>query len=422
MAPRFEEADRATIADTSCRTGRVLLISLASDGFGGLEAHVLNLARQLHAARRSVAVLARHGSALHERAVREGISCVAVRWLKWVRGTPVRNYLLTGALTRIGKKLDVAVFHCNNRFETPAAISAASRLGAKCLLNYHVPDPFDVSILRDIDAFVSPSLIACNYTLESCRPGILSAERIRLLPPVIRAEPFLCFSDSRERMRWMREELGLDALPDCPIVCMVGNMVADVEHKNYPLLFEALAILIHRRKYPVVALLVGDGPASGYLRTLAEQLRIASSVHFLGHRSQQVPGVMHMSDLLVLASRHEAFGMVLVEAGLVGRPAVAARNTGAEQIIVDRQTGLLFENGDSTSLADAMESILRRPEYAKELGANARRHTVAAFDPATVTAQYINLYDSLLEPGTSVAAGGPGRLAIRRHHARSEEA
>jgi glycosyltransferase involved in cell wall biosynthesis len=415
IVARRSAADQPTDARARAQAGRVLLIALAGKGFGGLEAHVLHLALQLSAAKRSVAVLAPHGSVLHARSAREGISCISIRWLYKVRGTSLRNYLLTRALARIGKRLNVSIFHCNNRFEAPAAMAAAKLLGARCLLNYHVPDPFDITILRGIDAFVSPSLTACKYVTENCSSEILAASRIRLLPPVVRAEPFLNLSESFKARYWLQKEFGLSDLPDCPIICMVGNMVEDLQHKNYPLLFEALSILIHERQFPVIALLVGDGPASGYLHLLAAQLRITTAVHFLGHLSEQVPGVMRSADLVVLASRHEAFGMVLVEAGFVSRPTVAARNTGAEQIIMDRETGLLFENGDGTSLADAMEVILRQPKYGAELGANAKRHTMALFDPKIVTAKYIALYDLLLGARAEAAAIAASSLSVDTH-------
>lgn len=77
-------------------------------------------------------------------------------------------------------------------------------------------------------------------------------------------------------------------------------------------------------------------------------------------------------DVLLLCSRSEAFGRVLVEAMKRGRPVIAARAGGAEELVTDSGGGLLYPPGDDVALADAIERLGRSPSEARRMGAAGR--------------------------------------------------
>ncbi len=86
--------------------------------------------------------------------------------------------------------------------------------------------------------------------------------------------------------------------------------------------------------------------------------------------------------MLLLCSRCEAFGRVVVEAMKRGRPVVVTSAGGAEELVVDSGGGLLYPPGDDAALADAIERLARDPAEARRMGeagrAWAQRHCTLA--------------------------------------------
>lgn len=366
---------------------RILLVNLVGQGFGGLETHVLNLYQQLSARGHYPLFLVAANSPLHQRIQQEGLSCYAVRGHK-LRGF---RHLFPFIFTRLCKRHHIVAIHCNNRFEIPSAVRAAKKCNARVIFNYHVPDPFDTNILEGVDAVVSPGRDIMRFIAGENRARNLGIKHTRVIPPLFNADKFLNYQSDARPGDWFASTFGVTLKP-CPVICTIGNMVPDLQHKNYPLLFEAVASLIHHQKTPVQVALVGDGPVRSFLEELVGTLNIGDYVHFLGHTTEHTPGVLYHSNLFVLASSKEAFGIVFLEAGLMRKPAIGARNTGAELMIVPDKTGLLFENGKADSLADAIKRLAGNPNWARELGQQAYEHVSRFYAPSVLIEQYEELY------------------------------
>jgi glycosyltransferase involved in cell wall biosynthesis len=380
----------------SLPTMNILLIALVGEGFGGLETHVLNLCKQLSDRGHTSVLLAFANSPLHRRIRQAGLTCHTIPYYKFPGFYRTLNFLLPGILVRLCKKYDIQIIQCNNRFELPSAIRTARLLKTKVIFNYHVTDQIDSRFLKGIDAFISPGRNVVRYVEETNRMEKLGIQQIRVIPPLFDADKFITYR-SYDAMpdKWFAATFGISLKP-CPVICSIGNMVTDLQHKNYPLLFEAIANLIHIKKIPVQAVLAGDGPVRPFLQNLARSLDIQEYVHFLGFINEHTPGVLYHSDIFVLASSREAFGIVFLEAGLMHKPAIGARNTGAQLIIDDEKTGLLFENGDMDSLAARIQRLVEDPLLAHQIGNQAYQHVIQNFVPAVVIRQYEALYAALL--------------------------
>jgi glycosyltransferase involved in cell wall biosynthesis len=70
---------------------------------------------------------------------------------------------------------------------------------------------------------------------------------------------------------------------------------------------------------------------------------------------------------------NESFGIVALEAMASGRPVIASRVGGLEDVVVNGETGILVEPGSEEQLAEAIETLLGDEGYRRRLGANARR-------------------------------------------------
>ncbi|MDQ5835185.1 MAG: glycosyltransferase, partial [Acidobacteriota bacterium] len=111
---------------------------------------------------------------------------------------------------------------------------------------------------------------------------------------------------------------------------------------------------------------------------LVAELGLEQRVSLLGRRDD-VADVLASFDLLVSASRTEAFGMALVEAMACGVPVVATATEGAREIVADGATGLIVPIGDTCALAASVVSLLEDASRRLELGARARESARARF-------------------------------------------
>ena len=371
-----------------------LLVSVVGQEFGGLEVHVLTLYKELCARGRNPLILVIANSPLHQRIQQAGLVSYAIPFYNFRGYYRVLSFVLTGVLAWLCKRHDIEIVHCNHRFELRSALRVARIFGLKVILNYHVAVQFDTAILRGIDAFITTALNIVRYVDEKNRNDDLGIKQTQMIPPMFDAEKFLKFHSTVPHETWFGDTFGISIKP-CAVISSIGNMVSDLQAKNYPLLFKAMAILIHEKRTPVQAVLVGDGPVRPYLENLVRTLDIEDYVHFLGCTFEHTPGVLYHSDIFVLASSREAFGIVFLEAGLMRKPAIGARNTGAEAIILHEKTGLLFQNDSADSLAAAIQILVNDPVRAHQFGAQAYDHIMKYFSPSMVVEQYESLYASL---------------------------
>ena len=108
-----------------------------------------------------------------------------------------------------------------------------------------------------------------------------------------------------------------------------------------------------------------------YLRERIDLLGLANKVMLVGLQSN-VPLWMQAMDVIVHASDHEPFGIVVIEAMALGKPVVAGNTAGPTEVITDGVNGLLTPYGDADALASAVLRYLDDPEFAQQAGTAAR--------------------------------------------------
>jgi glycosyltransferase involved in cell wall biosynthesis len=142
----------------------------------------------------------------------------------------------------------------------------------------------------------------------------------------------------------------------------------------------ATADLIARGR-DVELLLAGHHPSPGY-RTKVEALIDARGIRGRVRISDFLPDplpTMLAADIILVCSRNEAFGRVVVEGMKLGRPVVYTRSGGIPEYMKDGVTGLSYAPGDADELMQRIEQLLDDPERAAKIGAEAKRYACAKF-------------------------------------------
>jgi len=168
-----------------------------------------------------------------------------------------------------------------------------------------------------------------------------------------------------------------------------------VEKKGFDLLLQAFAMLADR--HPDVALVVGgDGRAMPALRTLVDELQLGSRVVLSGRLSRtEVAAAMGAAQLIVVPSRLEPFGLVVLEGWRAGVPVVVTNRGGPPEFVHDGEDGILVDPLDVRALAGAIDRLLGDPKERQRIGA-AGRNRVAEFAWDRVAEQYRLVYRSVL--------------------------
>lgn len=178
-------------------------------------------------------------------------------------------------------------------------------------------------------------------------------------------DQFVAFSD----FELFSEEPSV-ALPAEAHVAFVGSLQ---RYKAVDVLIEAWGLVA--QQIPSARLsIAGVGPLRRELIDRVRTLEIDELVNFLGSVSRpEVLRLLDQSCCLVLPSRSEGLGRVILEAMARSRPVVATRVGGISEIVEDGRTGLLVPPEDPHQLSSALVSILRNRDLCKSMGEEGRR-------------------------------------------------
>ncbi len=132
--------------------------------------------------------------------------------------------------------------------------------------------------------------------------------------------------------------------------------------------------------------MVGEGPLFGEARRLVDEMDLQEAVTLLGTRSQQeVAELMRQTRAFVQHSLvapdgdSEGSPVAVMEAQLSGLPVVATRHGGIPEVVQDRDTGFLVDEGDVETMADAMARLAANPDLAARMGVAARTRAAQSF-------------------------------------------
>ena len=160
--------------------------------------------------------------------------------------------------------------------------------------------------------------------------------------------------------------------------------------KGHIYLIEALKKLKNTCPH-FLCLFVGDGPLRDFLKKKVKDKGLEKEIRFLGWR-EDVPELISQSDFLVLPSLWEGFGLVLLEAMLLGKPVVATRVGPIPEVVEDGVTGLLVPPRDVDGLVEKMKELLNSPTLREKMGKKGEERACSLFSLEKMAQQYDRLY------------------------------
>jgi glycosyltransferase involved in cell wall biosynthesis len=149
------------------------------------------------------------------------------------------------------------------------------------------------------------------------------------------------------------------------------------------------------------AILVIAGPDDGYLgevRSLVYNLDIAGSVLFTGplYGRDKLEAFID-SEVYVLPSKYETFPIALLEAYACGKPVIASKVGGLKDLVVDGETGLLFELGNIKQLAESIFNLLNDDNMVVKMGLKGKNFLEENFNIEKVVKKLEKVYEEVVE-------------------------
>ena len=235
-------------------------------------------------------------------------------------------------------------------------------------------------IKRMIQRFVASKVLgvqfmSIGYSVSETEKNIFFNNTI-LIPNWINQRNFLPPKDENERNQ-MRIKLGISRTDR--VIVSVGSCT-DV--KNHNDIIIALAELIKKTKN-IFYIHVGDGPLQKKEKKLAVKLGVFDRIKFLG-QIENVRDTLISSDILVMPSKYEGFGISCLEAASCGIPSVVYNVEGLRDIVKNGENGILVEPNPN-AIALAVEELIRNEKLRKHMGIKSRERLL----------RYFNMQDSL---------------------------
>lgn len=148
------------------------------------------------------------------------------------------------------------------------------------------------------------------------------------------------------------------------------------------------------RKIKSKLLLVGDGPEMCKIRNMVSRLDLDDKVLFMGRQDNVIP-LLNISDLYMLPSKSESFGLSALEAMSCEVPVIGTSLGGLKEVVVDGISGYICDPDDIEKMSKTAISILASKKRRTEMG-KAARERAKAFDSSRIIDKYLEYYNKIL--------------------------
>lgn len=297
-------------------------------------------------------------------------------------------------LYNIKKEFGADILHCHSATLVPfaKAINFVSKGGSVTTLNLGRVSAENQRWVKIATSFYKKALgdqvIAISTEMRDRITGDLgvSPQRTSLVPYAPDSDYFRPPSKKEHKESKAKYEIDNEGLT----ISLIGILE---KHKGHEVLFRALKA-IKKKAISFNCLCAGEGSEREKLRNLCRELDIDENVSLLGHQDSRE--VMWASDLTVLPSTTDSFGLVVVESMLCGVPVIRTPAGGAEDQIIDGENGFVVPFDDSDALADRIEQFVNDPELSSKMGAKAKKYAREKFTIENMASETVDVYNKVM--------------------------
>jgi glycosyltransferase involved in cell wall biosynthesis len=408
---------------------RMRIASLITDlGFGGSENRLLSFARTIDPSRFDHLVITLYrrdesyeqqvGSLRHAYA-EAGVEVVdlgvkprlrilpSFRAVDLVRAGATAGRLLQ-KLCRLIREREIDLIDAQHGTATLFGVAAGSLTRRPTTITQYFPTYFDRPGMRLLGraVFARADAFICDSKAQSERINrwLLRPHRRSLVIPNGVPVPLVTRTNAE-----MRQQLGI---PLDRSVRVVGQVSRLIPYKGQQVLLNAAREVLSQAPDTYFLLTGYPNEDPGYvetLRTCARDLDIEDRVLIVSWPGS-IGDIWELIDIHVHASLHDSLPIAITEGMSLRKPAVVTNVGGVEEMVTNEQTGLVVPMNDPGALAAGILRLLREPETAERLGAQARQRYQERYRPEVMSRALENLFVDLIDSRGSARSRSSSRL------------
>jgi len=301
-------------------------------------------------------------------------------------------------LCELIRSTGVDIIHTHGYKSDILGVLAAKRTGIKSVTTAHGfdSDPdFKLGLYYraggvafryfDIVAPLSPELF------EHCEQYRIAPEKLRLIPNGVDLTEIDAIATATDSGAGKAAEKATESDNGTRWIGYIGRLSEGKYVKDLVAVFAILA-----PDYPELKMrIVGDGPEREALEAQAQTLGLADRIDFMGFRKDRLE-LMQDLEIFGMASRKEGTPRVMMEAMALKVPVAAYDIPGVRELIIDGDTGLLAEFGDTDALAAQFRLYLDDPDRAGEFGQRGRGRIEDHFSGQALARKYESLFVEIM--------------------------
>lgn len=372
---------------------------------GGISRHCVGLARELARMGHTVHIITLEFPGAPEYEEEEGVKIHRTRielghpgFIIWVL---LFNHFMEKKIADIAGRERFDVIHAHDWLVAPASISSKHYLKVPLVATIHStevgrshglhgPDSYLIDGFEWWLTYEAKRVIVASYSMkrEVEEHFHLPSEKIDVIPNAIDASKYEVNIDRGA----VKRKFGID--PGERVVLFIGRLVPQ---KGAEYLIMATPKIIEQHPEARIVI-VGNGWVKGHLLNLALSTGYSHKITFLGFISDRdLIELTLSSDVLVIPSIYEPFGIVALEGMAAGVPIVASNVGGLSEVIEHDKTGFLAYRESPDSIAWGVNRILSDPGYASWLVQNAKKKIREVYSWEAVARRTIEVYKRTIE-------------------------
>jgi glycosyltransferase involved in cell wall biosynthesis len=387
---------------------RVLILRIkkrGTIGWGGVSTHTLSLYKSLLEAGVKTYILVPYNSIPEQHLKDENLSYFTFKdgssWNdKLLDGDPESIYQVALELC---KKYKINIIHVNFDKEVKVAKKICSALGSAQKIDIvyqkhaspNLSLPIKNGSFGGVSAVISTTKLYIDKLEKAKKLGKINVKCVKCLPPMTQLNRINIFDEGLSKGEFFRKKFDIEINSENIVLCCVAHLFQCKNHEN---LFIAVHKLIYECHIPVKLLLAGDGTPEmrNYLEKKVVELQLQDDVIFWGFVNN-IPELLFYSDIKVLVSKRDSFGLAVIEAALMKKPMVISSKTGiANSFIFHNKTGLLCDPNSIDDIASQIKYLIKHPNEAKVLGDAAYDMVKEYYLSNCLTMEYIKFYKEIL--------------------------